>query len=57
MGSDGEDVVFGRPKTHIERMYDTLIEIRPRLIGQLRPDKKASEVAKWVWNEIINSGV
>jgi Xaa-Pro aminopeptidase len=47
---------LGRPKSHIERMYDTLIEIRSRLIGQLRPDKKASEVAKWVRNEIINSG-
>lgn len=47
---------LGRPKSHIERMYDTLIEIRSRLIGQLLPDKKASEVAKWVGNEIINSG-
>jgi Xaa-Pro aminopeptidase len=47
---------LGRPKSHIERMYDTLIEIRSRLIGQLRPDKKASEVAKWVRNEIVNGG-
>jgi Xaa-Pro aminopeptidase len=37
-------------------MYDTLIEIRSRLIGQLRPNRKASEVARWVRNEIISSG-
>jgi Xaa-Pro aminopeptidase len=47
---------FGRPKSHIERMYDTLIEIRSGLAGQLRPNMKASEVATWVRNEIINSG-
>jgi Xaa-Pro aminopeptidase len=46
----------GRTKSHVERMYDTLIEIRSRLIGQLRPNRKASEVARWVRNEIISSG-
>lgn len=46
----------GRPKRPIERMYDTLIEIRSGLASQLRPNRKASEVAVWVRNEIIQSG-
>jgi len=46
----------GRPKIHIERMYDTLMEIRSRLGDHLRPGIKASEVAAWVRNEIVNSG-
>jgi len=46
----------GRPKRHIEQMYDTLIEIRSGLASQLRPNRKASEVAVWVRNEIIQSG-
>jgi Xaa-Pro aminopeptidase len=45
-----------RTKSHVVRMYDTLIEIRSRLVAQLRPNRKASEVATWVRNEIINSG-
>jgi Xaa-Pro aminopeptidase len=47
---------LGRPKIHIERMYDTLMEIRSRLADHLRPGVKASEVAAWVRNEIVNSG-
>jgi Xaa-Pro aminopeptidase len=46
----------GRPKQSIERMYDTLIEIRSWLADHLRPGIKASEVAKWVRNEIVNNG-
>jgi Xaa-Pro aminopeptidase len=46
----------GKPKIHFERMYDTLIEIRSGLVAQLRPNRKASEVATWVRNQIINSG-
>ena len=46
----------GRPKIHIERMYDTLVGIRSRLADHLRPGIKASEVAAWVRNEIVNSG-
>jgi Xaa-Pro aminopeptidase len=47
---------FGRPKSHIERMYDALIDIRSGLTSQLRPNRKASEVAAWVRNEITSSG-
>lgn len=47
---------MGRPKAHIERMYDRLIEISTSLTGQLRPGRKASEVAGWVRTQIIQSG-
>jgi len=48
---------FGiRPKSSIERMYDTLIGIRSEIVNQLRPNRKASEVATWVRNEITKFG-
>ena len=46
----------GKPKPHVERMYDILIGIRSGLEAQLRPNRKASEVAAWVRNEILNAG-
>ena len=46
----------GRAESYVERMYDTLIEIRSRLSDRLRPGIKASQVASWVRNEIVNSG-
>jgi Xaa-Pro aminopeptidase len=46
----------GRAESYVERMYDTLIEIRSRLSDHLRPGIKASQVASWVRNEIVNSG-
>jgi Xaa-Pro aminopeptidase len=46
----------GKPKASVERMYDILIEIGSALPGQLRPGKKASEVAEWVRHEIIGAG-
>ena len=46
----------GKPKASVERMYDILIEIGSALPGQLRPGKKASEVAEWVRHEIISAG-
>jgi Xaa-Pro aminopeptidase len=46
----------GKPKAHIERMYDRLIEIATALTAQLRPGRKASEVAGWVRSQIIQSG-
>ncbi len=46
----------GKPKASVERMYDILIEIGSALPGQLRPGKKASEVAGWVRHEIIGAG-
>jgi Xaa-Pro dipeptidase len=46
----------GKPMAHIERMYDRLIEIAAALTGQLRPGRKASEVAGWVRSQIIQSG-
>jgi Xaa-Pro aminopeptidase len=47
---------MGKPKAHIERMYDRLIEIATALPGQLRPGKKAAEVAGWVRTQMIQSG-
>ena len=47
---------MGRPNNSVDRMYDALIKIRSRLPGQLRPNRKASEVATWVRNEILSSG-
>jgi Xaa-Pro aminopeptidase len=46
----------GKPKASVERMYDILIEIGSALPGQLRPGKKASEVAEWVRHKIIGAG-
>ena len=46
----------GKPKPHVERIYDILIGIRSGLEAQLRPNRKASEVAAWVRNEILNAG-
>jgi Xaa-Pro aminopeptidase len=46
----------GKPKAHIECMYDRLIEIATALTAQLRPGRKASEVAGWVRSQIIQSG-
>lgn len=46
----------GKPKPHVERMYDILIGIRSGLEAQLRPNRKASEVAAWVRNEILDAG-
>jgi Xaa-Pro aminopeptidase len=46
----------GRTRSDAERMYDTLIGIRSRLANHLHPGIKASEVAAWVRNEIVNSG-
>jgi len=48
--------VGGRPTRHIEKMYDVLIAIRSEIVNQLRPNRKVSEVATWVRNEIIESG-
>ena len=47
---------FGSPKKHVEEMYDILIEIRSALASELRPNRKASEVAAWVRKEIMNAG-
>jgi Xaa-Pro dipeptidase len=47
---------MGKPKGHIEKMYNVLIEIGAALPGQLRPGKTTSEVAEWVRREIINAG-
>jgi Xaa-Pro aminopeptidase len=46
----------GRTESYVERMYDTLMEIRSRLSDHLRPGIKASQVASWVRTEIVNSG-
>jgi Xaa-Pro aminopeptidase len=48
--------VGSRPTGHIEKMYDVLIAIRSEIVNQLRPNRKLSEVAAWVRNEIIQSG-
>jgi len=46
----------GKPKANVERMYDILIEITSTLPAQLRPGKRAADVADWVRNKIINAG-
>jgi Xaa-Pro aminopeptidase len=46
----------GKPKANVEGMYDILIEIGSALSGQLRPGKKASDVAEWVRHQIIGAG-
>jgi Xaa-Pro aminopeptidase len=45
-----------KPSGPIEKMYDVLIAIRSEIVNQLRPNRKVSEVATWVRNEIIRSG-
>ena len=46
----------GKPKSHVEEMYDILIEIASALRARLRPGTKTSEVADWVRNKILSSG-
>ena len=46
----------GKPKANVERMYDILIEITSTLPAQLRPGKRAADVADWVRNKILNAG-
>lgn len=47
---------FGRPKRDVEEMYDVLTEIRAGLLYELGPNRKASDVAAWVRNEIMKAG-
>jgi Xaa-Pro dipeptidase len=46
----------GKPKPSVEAMYDILIQIGSALPGQLRPGRKASEVAEWVRHQITGAG-
>jgi Xaa-Pro aminopeptidase len=49
-------VFYGKPKRQVEEMYDILIRIRSALTSELRPNRKASEVAAWVRKEIMGAG-
>ena len=46
----------GKPKPEFDGMYDTLINIASALTKELRPGRKASQVADWVRNQIIGYG-
>jgi Xaa-Pro aminopeptidase len=46
----------GFPRPDVERMYEVLMRICAEVPGQLRPGRKASEVAAWVRNEILTAG-
>lgn len=46
----------GIPRPDVERMYEVLMGICARVPAELRPGRKACEVAAWVRNEILAAG-
>jgi Xaa-Pro aminopeptidase len=46
----------GRPKAHVESMYDILMEIVSILPAQLKPGRRVGDVAEWVRKEILGAG-
>jgi Xaa-Pro aminopeptidase len=46
----------GKPNENIERMYDTLLDIRLKILEELRPNRKMSEIANALKDYIMKAG-
>lgn len=46
----------GRPQEDVERMYNTVLDIRLKILDELRPNRKMSEIANALTDHIAKAG-